>query len=113
MIRRGEIYWVQLDPAIGSEIKKTRPALVISNNQNNEFAQTVTLLPITSNVKKIYPFEVFLPKGEGGVDKEGKIKTDQVRTVDKRRLAGPPLGPTVNAEIIGNVEKALKLHLGL
>ncbi len=57
LIRRGEVYWVKLDPIEGSEIGKTRPALVISNNINNEFADTVTVIPITSSVGKVYPLK--------------------------------------------------------
>ena len=54
--KRGEIWVVSLEPVIGHEIGKTRPALVISNNRNNQFADTITVLPITSKTEKIYPF---------------------------------------------------------
>ncbi|MFC1815026.1 type II toxin-antitoxin system PemK/MazF family toxin [Thermodesulfobacteriota bacterium] len=63
-IKRGEIHLVGLDPIIGREISKTRPVVVVSNDKNNEFSGTMTILPITSrNLQKIYPFEVFLNKG--------------------------------------------------
>lgn len=113
MIRRGEIYWVNLDPAVGAEIKKTRPALIVSNDQNNQYAHTVTVLPITSKTDKVYPFEVFLKKGSGGLDVDSKAKADQVRTVDKRRLVGNPLGPAVEDGLMAKLEKALRLHLAL
>lgn len=83
---RGEIWLVSLEPVVGHEIGKTRPALVISNDRNNQFAETITVLPITSNVKKIYPFETFLPKRETNLTVNSKIKSNQIRTVDKKRL---------------------------
>ena len=113
MIRRGEIYWVQLDPAIGSEIKKTRPALVVSNNQSNQFSDLVSILPITSRIKKVYPFEVRLESGQGGLKEAGKAKANQIRTVDKRRLSAKPLGFPLLTATMAQVDKAIKIHLGL
>lgn len=60
LIKRGDIYWIRLDPIQGFEIGKTRPAVVISNDINNELADTITVLPVTPSVGKVYPFEVFL-----------------------------------------------------
>ncbi len=113
MILRGQIYWVQLDPTIGSEIKKTRPALVISNNANNHASSTVTVLPITSQTTTIYPFEVLLPAGTGGIKNTSKAKANQIRTVDKRRLSALPLGTVLEPEILQNVNNALKIHLDI
>ena len=59
-MKRGEIYFANLDPAVGSEIKKKRPVLIVSNNANNKTASTVTVIPVTSNTTKVYPFEVLL-----------------------------------------------------
>ena len=64
-MRKGEIYWADLDPTVGSEIAKKRPVLIISNNINNRFGSTVTIIPITSSTDKVYPFEVLLLTGEG------------------------------------------------
>lgn len=111
MISRGEIYWVNLDPVIGSEISKTRPALIISNNINNEVAETVTVLPVTSSAERIYPFEVFVHKGSAGMSVDSKIKANQIRTVDKRRI-GKLIG-AVDKKILEKTEKAIKLHLDL
>jgi mRNA interferase MazF len=61
-MKRGEIYYAVLDPSIGSEMAKRRPVLIVSNDINNRVATTVTIVPITSNVTKVYPFEVLLPK---------------------------------------------------
>lgn len=113
MIKRGEIYWVNLDPTVGSEIRKTRPALVVSNDQNNQFAETVTVLPITSQVTKLYPFEVLLKKEISGLKDDGKLKANQIRTVDKSRLSGKPAGLPLNERIMSEVARAVKIHLAI
>jgi len=111
-IKRGFIYLAALDPVIGNEIAKTRPVAVISNDKNNEFSGTVTVLPITSkNLRKIYPFEVNLRKGTGNLPKNSKVKSDQIRTLDKSRLV-KLIGELGKTEIEA-IEKALKIHLGL
>lgn len=109
-IRRGDIYLVALDPVMGSEISKTRPALIVSNDINNRFSGTLTVLPITSkNLQKIYPFEIFLQKGIGNLPKDSKAKADQIRTLDKRRFV--KFIGAVDAEAMQEVEKALMIHL--
>jgi mRNA interferase MazF len=86
-IKRRGLYLAALDPVVGSEISKTRPVVVVSNEKNNEFSSTVTILPITSkNIQKIYPFEAFLSKGTGDLPKNSKAKADQIRTLDKNRI---------------------------
>ena len=85
-MQKGEIYWANLDPTIGSEIAKKRPVLIVSNDVNNRFGSTVTIVPITSSTGKIYPFEVLLKAGEGGLRNESKVKANQIRTIDKLRL---------------------------
>ncbi len=109
--QKGEIYLVCLDLTIGSEINKTRPAIIISNNINNQVAQTVTIIPITSSTGKIYPFEVFLSPHENGLSKNSKAKCNQIRTIDKRRLL-KVIG-RVSMEKLGEVERALFIHLGI
>ncbi len=110
--RYGDIYQVTLDPIVGSEIGKRRPALVVSNDSNNEYAQTVTVAPITGQpAKKQYPFEVLIPEGVGGLDRKSRVKCNQVRTVDKRRLTMrigdlPP-------QYVGQVQQALRIHLNI
>jgi len=112
IIKRGGIYLAALDPAIGHEISKTRPVLVISNNKNNTFSGTTTVLPITSkSLKRIYPFEVWIEKGKGNLPKNSKIKADQIRTLDKRRLI-KTIGMLSDNDMVV-VEKAVKIHLGL
>jgi mRNA interferase MazF len=111
VIRRGEIYWVALDPVIGSEADKTRPALVVSNNENNQYANTITVLAISSQTRRVYPFEVLLHTGQGGLPEDSKILAHQIRTIDKRRLQGLPLGPALEEDAMDRVAEALKLHL--
>lgn len=111
MIKRGDVYWVKLDPIEGSEIGKTRPAVVISNDINNALADTVTVLPVTSSVGKVYPFEVFLKKGIANMPGDSKVKANQIRTVDKKRLK-ERIG-TIPADILGEIVKAVKIHLEL
>ena len=101
--KRGEIYWVNLDPSIGTETKKTRPGLILSNNIGNEVSNRVIIAPMTSNVEMVYPFEVKINMGNN----ESKAMLDQIRVVDKTRL-GKLLGEISNSEL-RNIEKALKL----
>ena len=111
-IKRGGIYIACLVPVIGKEISKTRPVVVISNDINNKYAGTVTILPITSkNLNKIYPFEVFLPRGEGNLPKDSKVKADQIRTLDKSRIISE-LG-IIESQYIKKIEKAMAIHLDL
>ena len=110
-IRRGGIYVAALAPVVGREISKTRPVVVVSNDKNNQFSGTVTVLPITSKIlHRIYPFEVFLQKGRGNLPKDSKVKADQIRTLDKARLV-KEIGKLDQKEIV-EIERAMKVHLG-
>ena len=110
--RRGELYWVNLDPAVGSEIAKTRPALIISNDIGNQYAERVIVAPIASgNVGKVYPFEVHLNVGESGLAKESKVLLDQIRTLNKSRL-GNHIG-MLSAERMEEVNRAIRLSLAV
>ena len=110
--KRGEIWLVSLEPpVVGHEIGKTRPALVISNNRNNEFADTITILPITSKTEKIYPFEVFVSKKESILPKDSKVKCNQIRTVDKRRLI--KFLSKLSEEKLDKVKQAILIHIGI
>jgi len=111
-MKRGDIYFADLDPSIGSETKKKRPVLIVSNNANNRVAATITVIPITSNTTKIYPFEVLLEAGNTGLQKKSKAQCHQVRTISKLRIQGNQTGH-VNNVIMSRIEAALKLHLGL
>ena len=110
-IKKGEIYWANLDPTIGAEISKKRPVLVVSNDINNQYANTITILPITSKIGKIYPFEIELNTGEGNIKANSKIKANQIRTIDKSRLF-QKIGIIGNVKL-KDVEKAILIHLDI
>lgn len=111
-IRRGGVYLAGLDPTVGHEIAKTRPVLVVSNDLNNRYSGTVTVLPITSGaLDKIYPFEVAIPQGAGGLPKDSKIKADQIRTLDRKRLI-KTIGNLAD-EDMAHVNQAMRIHLSL
>ena len=112
-IKRGEIYWANLDPKIDAEIKKTRPVLVVSNNINNRYSPLVTVLPISSTVKNIYPYEVLVEKGITGLKSASIIKANQIKTIDKKRINGQLIGFIDDSDIMGRVNKAIKVHLYL
>ncbi|MCH8801558.1 MAG: type II toxin-antitoxin system PemK/MazF family toxin [Chloroflexi bacterium] len=110
--RYGQIVEVSLDPVIGAETGKRRPALVISNDINNQYAATVTVLPITSvPSRKIYPFQADLPKGIGGLTEDSRVKCEQIRTIDKSRIVAF-WGQVPDVEL-KTVMAALKVHLSL
>lgn len=111
-MKRGEIYIANLDPTIGSETNKRRPVLIVSNDANNRAADTVTVLPITSNVKRIRPFEVLLSSQDSGLDKASKIQALAVRTLSKQRLDADAVGQ-LNDQIMQLVDEAIRLHLNL
>jgi mRNA interferase MazF len=102
---------VALDPVVGSEIGKLRPAVVISNDRANEYSNTISVLPITSKVHDLYPFEVFLSKNEYKLTTDSKIKCNQIRTVDKSRLFRSIC--RLSPSIVKEVEQALLIHLGI
>jgi len=85
-MKRGEIYYADLNPNVGDEIKNIRPILIVSNDQNNKMSNTVTILPITKNVARVYPFEIFLSKEKTGLAHNSKAQAHQVRTISKQRI---------------------------
>ncbi|MDR0676745.1 MAG: type II toxin-antitoxin system PemK/MazF family toxin [Elusimicrobiota bacterium] len=106
-MKRAEIYWVSLDPTIGTETKKTRPALILSNNICNTHLTRLIIAPITSNTDKIFAFEAKIIVN----CKQNKVMLDQIRVVDKTRIGGY-IGKITDKELI-EVEKSLKLVLDL
>ena len=83
-MQRGEVWWVEFDPAVGSEIKKTRPAVIVSNDTSNRHLSRVQVVPLTSNTGKPYPSETVV-RLEG---KESKAMADQIMTADKQHSKG-------------------------
>lgn len=104
-MKRGEVWWVNFDPSVGGEIKKKRPAVIMSNDAANKFLNRVQVVPLTSHVDRIYPSEAAVLL-EG---KESKAMADQLATVSKQRLfrrAG-----ILSTEDMRKVEEAIKIQL--
>lgn len=113
---RGEVRLVDLDPTRGSESDKRRPAVIVSNDRANATAMrlrrgVVTVVPVTSNVAKVFPFQVLLPASETGLRVESKAQAEQVRSVSVERL-GPAVG-RLTADLLDRLDDALRLHLNL
>lgn len=106
-LRRGDIVWVHLDPTRGTEIKKTRPAVLISNDSCNQYGARVVVLPVTSNVDSLYPGEALIQiKG-----RPSRVLGDQIRSVDKSRI-GSRIATLAPAELAA-VEEAVRVTLGM
>jgi len=115
-MRRGEIVTVSLDPVRGSEASKTRPAVVVSNDAANATATrlrrgVITVVPVTSNTARIYPFQVLLPARQTGLPRDSKAQAEQVRSVAVERI-GRRVGE-LPASLITELDQALRVHLGL
>ena len=115
-MRRGDIVAVTLDPARGSEASKTRPAVVVSNDAANATATrlgrgVITVVPITSNVARVYPFQVLLPADQTGLSQDSKAQAEQVRSVAVERTGGH-IG-RLTATIMTDLDEALRVHLSL
>ena len=115
-MRRGEVRLIDLDPARGSGADKRCPAIVVSNDRANVVAArlgrgVVTVVPVRSNVSRVFPFQVLLPAESSGLRAESKAHCEQVRSVVVQRL-GPVLGQ-LPASVMGEIDDALRLHLGL
>jgi mRNA interferase MazF len=113
---RGDIRSVDLDPVVGSEASKRRPAIIVSNDGANRAATrlrrgVVTIIPVTSNVERIYPFQVLLPAAATGLERDSKAQAEQVRSVAVQRI-GRRLG-AVPLAIMADIDDALRLHLAL
>ena len=113
---RGEIRLVDLDPARDSEASKRRPAVVVSNDRANATAArlgrgVVTVVPVTRNLARVYPFQVVLPSEESGLRVDSKAQAEQVRSVSVERI-GAALG-FVPARLMAQLDDALRLHLQL
>ena len=115
-MRRGEIVTVSLDPARGSEPGTTRPAVIVSNDAANATVTrlrqgVVTVVPVTSNTARIYPFQVLLPADQTGLPRDFKAEAEQVRSVAVQRI-GDKVGQ-LPAALVAELDRALRVHLDL
>jgi len=106
-MKRGEVWWVRFDPSIGGEIRKKRPAVIVSNNAANQFLNRVQVVPVTSSVGKLYPSEAYITlRG-----KKAKAMADQLTTVSKERLINQ-VGSISKIELEG-LARAIMIQLNL
>ena len=106
-MKRGEVWWVEFDPAVGSEIRKTRPAVIVSNDSANRNLTRVVMVPLSSRTGRQYPGEALVTVA----GQASKAMTDQIMAADKARLKGQ-LG-TLDKTDMAALEEAIHVHLGL
>ena len=115
-MRRGEIHVVNLEPAKSGEANKRRLAIIVSNDGANVAAErtgqgVITVVPVTSNISRVYPFQVLLPANLTGLEYDSKAQAEQVRSISVKRL-GPAIG-AVPQDLMVELDEALRLHLAL
>ncbi|MCU1415312.1 MAG: mazF9 [Microbacteriaceae bacterium] len=115
-MERGDIFLVSLDPAVGSESNKQSPAVIVSNNAANNSAErrgrgVVTVVPLTTNLASVYPFQVLLRPAESGLPAASKAQAEQVRSVSTERFVRV-IG-RVSPARMRDLDDALRLHLTL
>jgi mRNA interferase MazF len=106
-MNRGEVWWVEFDPSVGTEIKKTRPAVIVSNDISNRYLSRVQVIPLTSSTGKLYPSEALVTVA----GKQSKAMVDQIMTADKKRFKNM-LGK-LSATDLKAIEKVLRIQLGI
>ncbi|WP_349904373.1 type II toxin-antitoxin system PemK/MazF family toxin [Parafrigoribacterium humi] len=110
------MHLASLDPAVGSEQGKVRPVVVVSSNAANDSANrrgrgVVTVVPVTTNVRTVYPFQTLLPRELTGLPAHSKARAEQVRSISTDRLVHQIA--TLSAELMAQLDDALRLHLSL
>ena len=115
-MQRGDVVVVDLDPARRGEADKLRPAVLVSNDGANSTAArlgrgVVTVVPLSTNVERVHPFQVLVPAGEGGLERESKAQAEQVRSVSVDRVTAT-IG-RVPIDRMFQLDEALRLHLAL
>jgi mRNA interferase MazF len=106
-MKRGEVWWVEFDPSVGSEIRKTRTAVIVSNDAANRNLARVVVVPLTNKTGRLYPGEAFVTLS----GKPDKAMPDQIMAVDKSRLKNP-MGTLSKADMTA-LETAILIHLGM
>jgi len=115
-MRRGDVYWVDFELVRGSEARKTRPAIIVSNDAANRTAErsgrgVVTVVPVTTNVDRLFPFQILLEASICGLTADSKAQAEQVRAIAPDRLGGR-IGHVPDL-VMGRLDEALRLHLAL
>ena len=115
-MRRGEIRVVGLDPVVGAEAARTRPAVIVSNDGANTMAArlgrgVVTVIPVTSNTARIHPFQILLAAADTGLNLDSKAQAEQIRSVSVERI-GAVIG-AVPFDLMAGLDEAIRLHLDL
>lgn len=106
-MKRGEVWWINCDPAIGGEIRKQRPVVVVSNDAANKYLNRIQVVPLTSQAAKVYPSEALVTFA----GKRGKAMADQLTTVSKLRLVN--CGGKLDEAEMRRVEQAIRVQIGL
>ena len=106
-MKRSEVWWVNFEPSGGGEIRKKRPSVIVSNNSANRYQNRIQVVPITSNIERLYPSEAYITVN----DKKGKAMADQLTTVSKQRFINR-LGE-VSSNDMKKIDRAIKTHLDL